>query len=107
MNINIFRSLKVLIASKDLFDNWLQAGIKYFLWKHCMSKGDILVKCNNNAFVLNPKIYSLVVNTYYDKYLKNISCNNTLKGKLWGAIDFVISSDGRGFLKMSDDVTIS
>jgi hypothetical protein len=30
MNINIFRSLKVLIASKDLFDNWLQAGINIF-----------------------------------------------------------------------------
>jgi FkbM family methyltransferase len=108
MNINIFRSLKVLIASKDLFDNWLQAGIKYFLWEHCVSKSDILVKCKNNAFTLNPKIYSLVVNTYYDKYLENISCYyNTLKGKLSGAIDLVISSDGRGFLKMPDDVMVS
>ena len=68
MDINIFRSFKVLIASKDLFDNWIQAWIKYFLWKHGVSKSDIFVKCNNNAFVLNPKIYSLVVNTYYDKY---------------------------------------
>jgi hypothetical protein len=83
MNINIFRSLKVLIVSKGFFDNWLQAGIKYFLWKHGVSKSDLLVKCNNNAFTLNPKIYSLVVNAHYDKYLENVSCNNTLKGKLW------------------------
>jgi FkbM family methyltransferase len=105
--MNVLRRFKVLIASRDLFHNWLLAGIRYFLAKKGMSKSDIVVKCNDNLFNLDPKVYSFIVNAYYDGVLRDVYCDKTLRGRLWGAVDLVILKDGRGFLRTPDDITIS
>jgi FkbM family methyltransferase len=102
----MFRRLKVLIASRDLFHNWLLAGIKYLLVKHGLLKGDVIVKCDD-VITLNPSVYSLIVNAYYDGVLRDVYCDKMLRGRLWGAIDLVILKDGRGFLKMPDEVIVS
>ncbi len=102
----MFRRLKVLIASRDLFHNWLLAGIKYFLVKHGLLKGDVIVKCDD-VITLNPNVYSIIVNAYYDGVLRDVYCDKTLRGRLWGAINLVILKDGRVFLRMPDDITIS
>jgi FkbM family methyltransferase len=102
----MFRRLKVLIASRDLFNNWLLAGIKYLLVKHGLLKGDVIVKCDD-VITLNPSVYSLIVNAYYDGVLRDVYCDKMLRGRLWGAIDLVILKDGRGFLKMPDEVIVS
>jgi hypothetical protein len=44
--MNVFRMLKVLLASRHLFSNWLFAGIRYFLMKHgLVREGSIAVRC--------------------------------------------------------------
>jgi FkbM family methyltransferase len=103
----MFRRLKVLIASRDLFHNWLLAGIKYFLVKHGLIKGDVIVKCGDDVITLNPNVYSIIVNTYYDGVLRDVYCDKTLRGRLGGAIDLVILKDGRGFLRMPDGIIVS
>jgi FkbM family methyltransferase len=105
--MSMFRRLKVLIASRDLFHNWLLAGIKYFLVKHGLIKGDVIVKCNNDVITLNPNVYSTIVNTYYDGVLRDVYCDKMLRGRLGGAIDLVILKDGRGFLRMPDGIIVS
>jgi FkbM family methyltransferase len=103
----MFRRLKVLIASRDLFHNWLLAGIKYFLVKHGLLKGGVTVKCDDVVITLNPNVYSIIVNAYHDGVLRDVYCDKTLRGRLWGAVDLVILKDGRGFLRMPDDAIVS
>jgi FkbM family methyltransferase len=102
----MFRRLKVLIPSRNLFHNWLLAGVKYFLVKHSLFKGDVIVKCDD-VITLNPNVYSIIVNTYHDGVLRDVYCDKTLRGRLWGAIDLVILKDGRGFLRMPDGTIVS
>jgi hypothetical protein len=96
----------VLIASRDPFHNWLLAGIKYFLVKHGLLKGDVIVKCDDDVITLNPNVYSFIVNTYHDGVLRDVYCDKTLRGRLWGAVDLVILKDGRGF-RMPDGIIVS
>jgi FkbM family methyltransferase len=103
----MFRRLKVLIASRDLFHNWLLAGIKYFLVKHGLLKGDVIVKCDDDVITLNPNVYSIIVNAYHDGVLRDVYCDKALRGRLRGAVDLVILKDGRGFLRMPDGVIVS
>jgi FkbM family methyltransferase len=102
----MFRRLKMLIASRDLFHNWLLAGIKYFLVKHGLLKGDVIVKCDD-VITLNPNVYSIIVKAYHEGVLREVYCDKTLRGRLWGAVDLVILKDGRGFLRMPDGIIVS
>jgi hypothetical protein len=52
-----------------------------------MSKSDIVIKCGDNIFNLNPNVYSFIVNAYYDGVLRDVYCDKTLRGRLWGAIN--------------------
>jgi FkbM family methyltransferase len=105
--MSMFRRLKVLIASRDLFRNWLLAGVKYFLVKHGLLKGDVIVKCDDDVVTLNPNVYLFIVNAYYDGVLRDVYCDKALRGRLWGAVDLVILKDGRGFLRMPDGIIVS
>jgi FkbM family methyltransferase len=102
----MFRRFKVLIASRDLFHNWLLAGVKYSLIKHGLLKGDVIVKCDD-VITLNPNVYSFIVKAYYDGVLRDVYCDKTLRGRLWGTVDLVILKDGRGFLRMPDGIIVS
>jgi FkbM family methyltransferase len=105
--VNMFRDLKVLIASRNLFHNWLLAGVKYSLIKHGLFKGDVIAKCNDDVITLNPNVYSFIVKAYYDGVLRDVYCDKTLRGRLWGTVDLVILKDGRGFLRMPDGTIVS
>jgi len=96
---------KILIASRRLFRNWLSAAIKYYLIKHGLVRGNITVKCDGNV-CLSPRIYGSIVNAYYDGLLKNFRYDDSLVGRLCGAIDFVVKNDG-AFLKMPDGVLLT
>jgi FkbM family methyltransferase len=76
--MGILRTFKVLIASRRLFSNWLSAGIRYYLVKHSMIKGGITVKCSNRKYVLSPRVYSLIVNAYYDGAFEELECHDSL-----------------------------
>lgn len=106
----MFRKLKYILYvlnSRNIFQNWLSAGVKYLLIRYGLIKDDIIIKCSNNIFTLDPKVYSFIISAYYNGNLKDVSCGDMLRGRLWDIIDFVIFKDGRGFLKMPDDVLVS
>jgi len=87
----MFRRVHVGLGSRRLFRNWLSAGIKYYLVKHGLAKGNIIVKCGDNEFRLSLEMYSFIVNAYYDGFLRDPLCSdNGFMGKLWGVIDLVI-----------------
>jgi hypothetical protein len=56
--MGVIRKFKVLINSRKLFRNWLSAGIKYYLVKYSLVKGDISIKCKE--YILSSKAYQLL-----------------------------------------------
>jgi len=96
-----------LISSRRLFSNWLLAGVKYYLAKHGVFKGDIVVKCGGEKYVLNPRVYSFIVNTYYNGLLRDVSCSDSgFTGKLGGIIDLKIRNNN-GLLRMPDGTLLT
>jgi FkbM family methyltransferase len=104
--MGMLRRLEVLFASRRLFSNWLLAGIKYYLVKRGFIRGDIVVKCGNKGYRLDPEIYSFIVSYYHEGFLKNVSCDENLTGSLGGAIDVVINDKGLVFLKTPDGILL-
>jgi len=41
--MNTFHELKYILSSKELFHNWLSAGIRYLLTKNGLIKGNITI----------------------------------------------------------------
>ena len=68
----------MLVSSRRLFSNWLQAGFKYYLVKHGILKGGVIVKCGGREYVLNPRIYSLIVSAYYNGVFEELECSDSL-----------------------------
>jgi FkbM family methyltransferase len=84
----------------------LLAGIKFYLIKRGFIRGDIVVKCGNKGYRLDPEIYSFIVSYYHKGFLKNVSCDESLTGSLGGAIDVVINDKRLGFLKTPDGILL-
>jgi len=74
----MLRRIKVLIASRRLFNNWLSAGIKYYLIRHSIIKGSITIKCCSNEYVLSPRLFSNIINAYYDNVFEELECGDSL-----------------------------
>jgi len=103
----LIRRLMVLISSRRLFSNWLLAGVKYYLTRHGVFKGGIMVKCGGKKYVLSPWVYSSIVSAYYDGLLRDVSCSdNGFIGKLGGVIDLIIR-DSNGLLRMPDGILLT
>jgi len=79
--MGIIHRLRVLLASRNLFHNWLSAGIKYYLIKHHLINEDIVIRfrCDNNKeYVLSPQIYASIVNAYYDNLFNSLECRDAI-----------------------------
>jgi len=74
--MDIVRRLRVLLASRKLFGNWLSAGIRYYLVKvGFLRAGDIEVICGDGSKDLIPvRVYGILVNDYYNGYITNYDC---------------------------------
>jgi FkbM family methyltransferase len=106
MGIGILSRLEMLFTSRRLFSNWLLAGIMYYLIERGFIKGDIVVKCGGKKYKLDPKIYSFIVSYYHDGFLKNVSCDGSLTGRLGGLLTLVINNKGLVLLKTPDGVLL-
>ena len=105
--MGILRKLRVLITSRRLFNNWLQAGIKYYLIKLGIFKDNIAIKCGSKEYVLNPRAYSIIVNAYYDGLLRELLCSdNEVVGRLWGIVNLMIR-DNDSLLRMPDGILLT
>jgi len=74
----MLRKIKMLIASRKLFSNWLSAGIKYYLIRRGIIKGSITIKCCSNEYVLSPRLYSNIISAYYDSVFEELECCGSL-----------------------------
>jgi FkbM family methyltransferase len=74
--MGIVRRLRVLLASRKLFSNWLSAGIKYYLTKVGLLRVDgIGVVCRDGSRGLIPvRAYGVLVNDNYNGYITNYDC---------------------------------
>jgi FkbM family methyltransferase len=104
----LLHDLRALLTSRKLFNNWLSAGIKYYLIKRGIIGGDIAIRYGNRKFVLKPKEYSFIVNAFYDGALKEVHSGSSgeLLGRLCGVIDLVVTARG-GILRMPDGVLLA
>jgi len=94
------------MSSRKLFKNWLSAGIKYYLIRRGLFRGNIVVKCCDKRYKLHPLTYISIVLSYYNGWLRNFTCSNSgCVGKLCGVIDLLIRDDGV-LLRMPDGVLI-
>ena len=101
-------NLESLLASRNLFHNWLSAGIKYYLIKYHFTNEDIAIRfrCDNNKkYVLNLQSYALIVNSYYDNLFK-LMCNGEVIGRFFGIID-LIYRNGEFLLRMPDGILLT
>jgi len=77
--MGVFRMLKVLLRSRNLFSNWLSAGIRYFLMKHgLVREGSIAARCEDKVYMLNPETYSTIIRAYYRKAFDYLECGDSL-----------------------------
>jgi len=72
------RRLRVLLASRRLFGNWLSAGARYYLARSGVLRGGVRVECCSREYVLSPEVYSGIVNAYYDGALEGLECREAL-----------------------------
>jgi hypothetical protein len=76
--MNIFKGLAIWIASRRLFKNWLSAGLKYFLVKHGLAKGDVIVECNSKKYTLRPEMYTTIIYAYHRRAFEELECGDSL-----------------------------
>jgi FkbM family methyltransferase len=69
-------------------------------------RGDIVVKCGGKKYRLDPGIYLFIVRYYHEGFLRNVSCDGNLAGRLGGAIDIAINDKGLVFLKTPDGILL-
>ncbi|WP_054854984.1 hypothetical protein [Vulcanisaeta sp. JCM 16161] len=100
--MGLIRDLKVALASRRLFRNWLSAGFKYLLIKHGLSGGFITVECGDSEYRLSPKLYSFIVNAYYDGYVSGFGCNGLMEAVLGDAIRLTVNRSGDALLITPD-----
>jgi hypothetical protein len=72
----MFHSLKYILKSKDLFQNWLSAGMKYLLTKYGLIKSDIIVECDNEEISVKPDVYWAIISAYYRRLFEKFECMN-------------------------------
>ena len=102
--MGLVNEIKALISSRKLFKNWLSAGMKYYLIRHGVSRGDIVVKCSDRKCKMNPHTYASIVLSHYNGWLRDFVCSdNGCMGKLCGIIDLLVKDDGV-LLRMPDGV---
>jgi hypothetical protein len=106
--MGITRRLRVLLASRKLFHNWLPAGIRYYLIKHGLVDRNITARfrCGGErVYVLSPWAYWLIVSAYYDGLFRLV-CDGELIGRFFGVID-LIHRDGEFLLRMPDGILLT
>ncbi|WP_054854391.1 FkbM family methyltransferase [Vulcanisaeta distributa] len=104
--MGLIRDLRVALASRRLFRNWLVAGLRYFLIMHGLAKGLITVKCGNASYGLSPSTYSLIINAHYDGYVTGFRCGDALEVFLGDAIRLVVNKDGNVLFVMPDGIRL-
>jgi FkbM family methyltransferase len=106
--MGILRRIKVLLASRELFRNWLSAGIRYYLIGRGLVDGSITARfrCGDGrVYVLSPQAYASIVSAYYDGLFRLV-CDGELVGRFFGVID-LIHRDGEFLLRMPDGVLLT
>jgi FkbM family methyltransferase len=71
------RKMRMLVTSRVLFNNWLSAGIKYYLITFFPRKA-ITVRCNNQKYVLSAGAYASIVTAYYDYLFEKLLCEEVI-----------------------------
>jgi FkbM family methyltransferase len=77
--MNLIRKLRVFLKSRELFQNWFSAGLKYYLSRYGLDIKYINIKCyNGREYILTRHLYSDVVNAYYDDLINGVECNDSM-----------------------------
>jgi hypothetical protein len=76
--MGLIRKLRAFLKSRELFRNWFSAGLKYYLSKCGLDVKYINIKCyNGKEYMLTRRLYSNVVNAYYDGLINGIECSDS------------------------------
>lgn len=70
------RYFKIAWSSKDLFDNWFSAGLKYFVFYKLLKKRIYIdVMCKDGfALRISPEAFGALISGYYDSVFTKLSC---------------------------------
>jgi len=70
--------LKMLLISKNYFENWLSAGFKCFLYRRGLLRTNTLsVRCRDSAsLTLPPRLYELLLSGLLSELFRGLSCRN-------------------------------
>jgi FkbM family methyltransferase len=73
----VSRLLRLVRVCKRLFNNWLSAGLRYFILTKLLKKKfyNLHVVCRDGSeFFVSPKVFSYIINGYYGGFFIGVSC---------------------------------
>jgi len=73
----VFRLLGLVRVCKGLFNNWLSAGLRYFILTKLLKNKfyNLHIVCRDSSEIfVSPKVFSYIVNGYYDGFFTGVSC---------------------------------
>lgn len=71
------RKMRILVTSRVLFNNWLSAGVKYYLTTFFPRRA-VPVRCNNQKYALSAGTYASIVTAYYDYLYEKLICKEVI-----------------------------
>ena len=74
----ITRKITLAIFTRQLFENWLIATLRYLLIKYGLVSDYIVVRCNNTVHRLCSSLYGFIVNNYYDRNIVDFRCSEVI-----------------------------
>jgi len=74
----MLRELRLLLASKKLFANWLEAGFRFNLVKYKVVRNGVIVKCDGRRYELSPRAYGWILRANVRGVVKGVLCSNYL-----------------------------
>jgi FkbM family methyltransferase len=71
--------LKIFLASRRLFSNWISASARYWLVKSGVLKEvDVAIRRCGRRYVLSPEAFAGMASAYYDGALEGLECRKAL-----------------------------
>ena len=75
----LIRKFRAFLKSRELFRNWLSAGLKYYLSKYGLVANHIKLKCDNDReYTLTRHLYPYIVDAYYDGLIDGVECDEAI-----------------------------
>ena len=80
----IAQKISLVVSTRYLFENWLDAVLRYLLIKYGLTSGYVVVRCDSKVHRLCPSLYRFIVNNYYNGNITKFHCSRVITFRFAG-----------------------